>query len=51
MLISAEREQYLYIEKLKEENKNLEYEKNLVIEHTKQIIEDLKNKNISLLNQ
>jgi len=51
VLISVEREQHLYIEKLKEENNNLAYEKDLAIEHTKQIIEDLKNKNISLLIQ
>jgi len=51
LLINAEREQYLYIEALKEENKNLEHEKNLVIENTKQIIEELKSKNIFLLNQ
>lgn len=51
VLISAEREQYLYIEALKQENKNLEHEKYSVIENTKQIIEELKSKNILLLNQ
>lgn len=49
-LIKAEREQYLYIEELKQENKGLIYEKDLVIENTKNIIEDLKAKNLSLLN-
>jgi uncharacterized protein (DUF3084 family) len=51
MLINAEREQYLYIEALKQENKNLKCDKNLVIDNTKQIIEDLKAKNVYLLNQ
>lgn len=51
ILIKAEREQYLYIEELKQQNKNLQFDRDLIAENTKQIIEDLKSKNIYLLNQ